>query len=122
MSQTQAPQASEKLKEPYRGNPKLTEAKKSKIASDVYNEILEDALLQTRKILIDTQDGMQALKEEYNWQIRNNQRLEKALHKVQDLSCFEALKEKAGSFEVLRDNCQSLAKYIDKKINKTIDW
>ena len=45
LSQTQAPQASEKLKEPYRCNPKITEAKKSKIASDVYNEILEDALL-----------------------------------------------------------------------------
>ena len=41
-----APQASEKLKEPYRSAaPKITEAKKSKIASDVYNEILEDALL-----------------------------------------------------------------------------
>ena len=31
---------------------------------------------------MDTQDGMKALKEEYNWQIRNNQRLEKALRKV----------------------------------------
>ena len=31
---------------------------------------------------MDTQDGMKALKEEYNWQIRNNQRFEKALRKV----------------------------------------
>ena len=33
-------------------------------------------------MLIDTKDGMNSLKEEYNWQIRNNQRLEKALRKV----------------------------------------
>ena len=44
-------------------------------------------------MLIDTQDGMKALKEEYNWQIRNNQRFEKALRKVQTLANFEALQE-----------------------------
>ena len=80
------PQASEKLKpvmsNAYRANLKIREAKKSKIASDVYNEILEDTLLQTRQLLIESQDGMKVLKEEYNWQIRNNQRFEKALRKV----------------------------------------
>ena len=76
MSKTLAPDKNEKLQtnkpDPYRGNIKINEAKKSKIASDVYNEILEDALLQTRKILIDYQDGLSVLKEEYNWQVRNN--------------------------------------------------
>ena len=79
-------------------------------------------MLQTRQILINTLDGMQVLKEEYNWQIRNNQRFEKALRKVQTLANFEALQEKAGSFEELRDNCHALANYIERKINKTIDW
>ena len=64
----------------------------------MYNEILEDALLQTRQVLIETLDGMQVLKEEYNWQIRNNQRFEKALRKVQTLANFEALQEKATNF------------------------
>ena len=88
----------------------------------MYNEILEDALLQTRQVLIETLDGMQVLKEEYNWQIRNNQRFEKALRKVQTLANFEALQEKATNFEELRDNCHALATYIERKINHTIDW
>ena len=97
MSKTLAPDKNEKFPpsktDQYRGNLKIKEAKKSKIASEVYNEILEDSLLQTRQILINTLDGMQVLKEEYNWQIRNNQRFEKALRKVQTLTNFEALQE-----------------------------
>ena len=65
---------------------------------------------------------MKVLKEEYNWQIRNNQRFEKALKKVQTLANFEALQKKANNFEELRDNCQALANYIECKINKTIYW
>ena len=68
------------------------------------------------------QDGYTVLKEEYNWQIRNNQRFEKALRKVQTLANFEALQEKAETFEDLRENCQALANYIERKINHTIDW
>ena len=126
LSKTIMPEKNEKLatnkSDAYRGNLKIREAKKSKLASEIYNEILEDALLQTRQSLFDLQDGMKVLKEEYNWQVRNNQRFEKALRKVQDLAAFEALQEKASSFEELRDNCQALANYIERKINKTIDW
>ena len=49
MSKTLAPDKNEKFPpsktDQYRGNIKIKEAKKSKIASEVYNEILEDALL-----------------------------------------------------------------------------
>lgn len=63
-------------------NLRIREAKKSKIASEVYNEILEETLLQTRQSLIDLEDGMKTLTAEYNWQIRNNQRLEKVCLKI----------------------------------------
>ena len=76
LSQTQAPQVSEKLahKPPERnkGSLKIYEAKRGKIANEVYTEILEETLLQTRKLLIDEQDAMKMLKEEINWQVRNN--------------------------------------------------
>ena len=61
---------------------RLHEAKKAKIANDVYAEILEETLMQTRKLLIDATTGNRVLRDEYNWQLRNNQRFEKALQKM----------------------------------------
>lgn len=127
LSKTMAPQASEKF-------PKATELvrnknaqrihdiKKIKIANEVYAEILEETLMQTRKLLNDANTGIRVLKDEYNWQVRNNQRLEKVLKKVQLLGNFQALLHKADTEKDLIGHCIILCRYIEKKINKTIYW
>lgn len=63
-------------------NLRIRDAKKLKIADAIYNEILEETLLQTRKHLNDFMDGMKTLRAEFNWQVRNNQRLEKVFKKI----------------------------------------
>ncbi len=65
-----------------RGSIKMLELKKTKISNELYSEILEDTLVQTRKLLIDANDGMRALKEEYNYMVRKNQRFEKIVTKI----------------------------------------
>ena len=49
LSKTLMPEKNEKFpqskSDQYRGNLKIREAKKSKMASEVYNEIIEDALV-----------------------------------------------------------------------------
>ena len=106
-------------------NMRIKEAKKTKIANNVYNDLLEDALLQHRRLLIDSQDGMKALKEEYNWQIRVNQRYEKVISKVQELAGFNKLLEAdvvEENFQELRESVKEIAEYIERKFNMTTTY
>lgn len=112
------------LKKQKKAKVRMEKEKRQKFAEKLYMQMLENTLLQTRRALMDAQDGLRVLREEYNWQVRNNQRLEKALRKVQDLAAFQSVKEpaSAASFAELQDNLKSLAEYVDRKVNKTIDW
>lgn len=102
---------------------RIREAKKAKLANDVYNEIIETTLLQTRQLLIDNQDGMKVLKEEFNWVVRQKQRLERALRKVQELACFNVLVEgDVADFDTLKSYVCDIASYVETKINKTLDY
>lgn len=66
---------------------------------------------------------MKVLKEEFNWVVRQKQRLEKALRKVQELACFNVLVEgDVADFNTLKGYVCDLALYIETKINKTLDY
>ena len=68
---------------------------------------------------------MKALKEEYNWQIRINQRFEKVIGKIQELAAFNKLLEAdkaVKNFEELRSSVQEVANYIETKFNLTTTY
>ena len=81
--------------------------------------------MQTRRLLIDTRDGMKTLKEEFNWQVRINQRLEKIITQIQKMTSFNAILNsdvQALTDKDLRSSLQEIADYIEKKYNRTMTY
>ena len=81
--------------------------------------------MQTRRLMIDTRDGMKTLKEEFNWQVRINQRLEKIITQIQKMTSFNAILNSdvhALTDKDLRSSLQEIADYIEKKFNRTMTY
>ena len=101
----------------------MLELKKTKLSNEMYTEILEETLLQTRYLLLDAQAGLKTLREEYNWQVRNNQRFEKVITKIQEMTQFDrVLKGQVESEHELIQQLQVIAEYIESKINRTLHF